>query len=28
MVEDEKKWLAVEVADLRVARQTVDDLKI
>ena len=28
MVEDEKKWLAIEVADLRVARQIVKDLKI
>ena len=27
-VDDEKKWLAIEVADLRVARQTVKDLKI
>ena len=27
-VEDEKKQLVVEVADLRVARQTVKDLKI
>ena len=27
-VEDEKKWLVVDVADLRVAHQTVEDLKI
>ena len=27
-VEDEMKWLAIEVADLRVAHQTVQDLKI
>ena len=27
-VKDEKKWLAVEVANLHVARQTIDDLKI
>ena len=27
-VKEEKKWLAIEVADLHVARQTVEDLKI
>jgi hypothetical protein len=27
-VDDEKKQLAIEVADLRVAHQTVEDLKI